>query len=149
MSSRFYRLAAAAIVACSFANSAVAEEHVVRMLNANGKGKFMLYDPEIVRAKVGDTVRFVAATKGHNAETIPELWPEGAEHFKGAINEEIVLNITKPGIYGIKCLPHYPMGMIGFVVAGDELPNKAQLETYAPQRGGQKRLDALKAELAQ
>lgn len=149
MFSRFSRIAAAALFACSLAGGASAEEHIVKMMNANGKGKFMLYEPEIVHAKVGDTVKFVATHKGHNAETIPDLWPEGADPIKGEINEEIVLTVSKPGIYGIKCMPHYPMGMIGFVVAGDELPNKDQLETYKPRGGGQKRLDALKAELGQ
>lgn len=149
MSSRFSLLVAAALFACSFAAGAGAEEHVVKMLNANGKGKFMLFDPEVVHAKVGDTVKFVPTNKGHNAETIPELWPEGVEPFKGELNEEIVLEVSKPGIYGIKCLPHYPMGMIGFVVAGDDLPNKAQLDAYQPKgTGGQKRFDALKAEIA-
>lgn len=148
MFARLGRLAAASLLVCSFASAASAEEHVVKMLNTDGKGKFMVYDPEIVRANVGDTVRFVPTTKGHNAETIPELWPEGAEHFKGELNEEIVLTVEKPGIYGIKCLPHYPMGMIGFVVAG-ELTNKDQLETYQPRGGGTKRLDALKAALAE
>lgn len=132
----------------ALAGSAGAEEHVVKMMNNNGKGKFMVYEPEVVRANIGDTVRFVPTNKGHNAETIPDLWPEGADAIKGALNEEVVLKIDKPGIYGIKCLPHYPMGMIGFVVAG-ELTNKDQLESYKPKGGGQKRLDALKAELAQ
>jgi pseudoazurin len=145
---RLSRLVAASLLACSLASAAHAEEHVVKMLNTDGKGKFMIYDPEIVRANVGDTVRFVPTTKGHNAETIPELWPEGADTIKGAINEEVVLTVTKPGIYGIKCMPHYPMGMIGFVVAG-EPTNKEQVDTYKPMGGGQKRLDALKAELGQ
>ena len=82
MSSRFKLLVAAGLFACSFAAGASAEEHVVKMLNANGKGKFMLFDPEVVHAKVGDTVKFVPTNKGHNAETIPELWPEGVEAFK-------------------------------------------------------------------
>lgn len=148
MRTRLSLFAAASLIACSLSGAALAEEHVVMMKNADGKGKFMIYEPEIVRANVGDTVRFVPTNKGHNAETIPELWPEGAETFKGALNEEIVLKIDKPGIYGVKCLPHYPMGMIGFVVAG-ELTNKGQLDTYQAKGGGVKRVEALKAALAQ
>ena len=44
---------------------------------------------------------------GHNAETIPGMLPEGADPFKGAINEEVVYTVEAEGVYGIKCLPHY------------------------------------------
>ena len=138
--------ATAFALAGPFAFPASAEEHVVKMMNANGKGKFMLFEPEVVHAKVGDTVRFVPTNKGHNAEMIPDLWPEGAAEFKGKLNEEIVLTLDKPGIYGIKCLPHYPMGMIGAVVAGD-LTNKAQLDTYKPASSAAKRYEELKAQI--
>lgn len=138
--------ATAFALAGPFAFPASAEEHVVKMMNANGKGKFMLFEPEVVHAKVGDTVRFVPTNKGHNAEMIPDLWPEGAAEFKGKLNEEIVLTLDKPGIYGIKCLPHYPMGMIGAVVAGDPT-NKAQLDTYKPASSAVKRYEELKAKI--
>ena len=145
MTSRFGFAAAALLLAGSFAGSAAAEEHVVKMMNANGKGKFMLFEPEFIKANVGDTVKFVPTNKGHNAEMIPGLWPEGAAEFKGELNQEAVLAIDKPGIYGIKCLPHYPMGMIGMVVAGDPT-NKAQLDTYKPAGTAHKRFDALNSE---
>ncbi len=149
MSSRLGPIVAAALfVAGSFAGGASAEEHVVKMMNANGKGKFMLFEPEFVKANVGDTVKFVPTNKGHNAEMIPDLWPEGAAEFKGELNHEVVLTIDKPGIYGVKCLPHYPMGMIGMIVAG-EPTNKAQLDSYTPPGTAQKRLDALKAQVGQ
>lgn len=147
MTSRFgFAAAAAFLLATSLAGAASAEEHVVKMMNANGKGKFMLFEPEFIKANVGDTVKFVPTNKGHNAEMIPDLWPEGAAELKGELNQEIVLTVDKPGIYGIKCLPHYPMGMLAMVVAGD-LTNKAQLDSYAPPGSAQKRLDALKEQI--
>lgn len=147
MTSRFgFAAAAAFLFATSLSGAASAEEHVVKMMNANGKGKFMLFEPEFVKANVGDTVKFVPTNKGHNAEMIPDVWPEGAAEFKGELNQEAVLTIDKPGIYGFKCHPHYPMGMIGLVVAG-EPTNKAQLESYTPPGTAQKRLDGLKEQL--
>lgn len=140
--------AAALLFAASFAGAASAEEHVVKMMNANGKGKFMLFEPEFIKANVGDSVKFVPTNKGHNAEMIPDLWPEGAAEFKGDLNQEVVLTIEKPGIYGIKCHPHYPMGMLAMVVAGD-LTNKAQIDTYTPPGTAAKRYDALKAQVGQ
>lgn len=148
MTSRPGRLAAAAaLLAFALASPVSAEEIEVKMLNTNGKGKFMLFEPEVIKAKVGDTVKFVATTKGHNAEMIPKLWPEGAAEFVGDMNQDATITIEKPGIYGIKCKPHYPMGMMALIVAGDELPNKDQLETYKPAGTAQKRYDELKAQV--
>lgn len=147
MTSRFgLAVAGALLLTASFAGSASAEEHVVKMMNANGKGKFMLFEPEFIKVNVGDTVKFVPTNKGHNAEMIPGLWPEGAAEFKGDLNQEVVLTVDKPGIYGIKCHPHYPMGMLAMVVAGDPT-NKAQLDSYAPPGTAQKRFDALKEQV--
>ena len=149
MTSRFALIAAASLLLGSVTGSASAEEHVIKMLNNNGKGKFMLFEPDFVKASVGDTVKFVPTNKGHNAETIPNIWPEGATEFKGDLNQEVVLTIEKPGVYGIKCKPHYPMGMMALIVVGDELPNKDQLETYKPAGTAQKRYDELKAQVGQ
>jgi plastocyanin len=38
----------------------------------------MVFEPALVKIEPGDTVKFVAANKGHNAETIKGLLPEGA-----------------------------------------------------------------------
>jgi pseudoazurin len=61
----------------------------------------------------GDTVTSVPADKGHNAETVV---PDGAETFKGKINEEIKQTFSVPGVYVIKCTPHWSMGMAAVVV---------------------------------
>jgi pseudoazurin len=145
MTSRLLNAAgAAAALLCLAAGTASADEIEVKMLNTDGKGKFMIFQPEFIKAKIGDTVKFVPTAKGHNAEMIPEIWPEGAGEFVGEMNTEAVIKIEKPGIYGIKCKPHYPMGMMAFIVAGDELPNKGQLETYKPAGTAEKRFNALK-----
>jgi pseudoazurin len=146
------RLFAAALISTSaFAASLVpaqATEHTVLMRNSNGKGKFMLFEPDFIKAEVGDTVKFVPKDKGHNAETIPEVWPEGAPELKGELNQEAVLTIEKPGIYAIKCLPHYPMGMTALITAG-ELTNKGQLDSYAPPGTAEKRFNELKTQVGQ
>lgn len=102
--------------AIGFSSTAQAVEHEIRMLNRGERP--MVFEPEFVRAEPGDTLRFVAVDPGHNAETIPGMFPEGAEPFKGSINEEIVYTVEAEGVYGIKCLPHYGMGMVMLVVVG-------------------------------
>lgn len=114
---RFPIIAAALFVVAP--GGALSAEHVVKMLNDNGKGEFMVFEPAYIEAAPGDTVKFVAVDKFHNAETLPEVWPKGAETFKGEISQDVTLKIDKPGVYGIKCLPHYPIGMVALVVAGE------------------------------
>ncbi|HRN85437.1 MAG TPA: pseudoazurin [Hyphomicrobium sp.] len=149
MFSRFGRIAAVSLIACSLAGNAFAEEHTIEMLNTDGEGKRMLFKPDFLKVNVGDTVKFVLTQMPHNAETIPELWPEGATPFKGKLNEEFTYTVEKPGIYGVKCMPHYTMGMIAMIVAGDDLPNKDQLESYKPKGAeSTKRFEGFKAQLA-
>lgn len=109
-------LAAAAVIA--MAGTAGAAEHEVKMLNKGEKGA-MVFEPDFLKVEAGDTIKFVATDKGHNAESIKGMLPEGAKAFKGKINEEIVYTVEKEGVYGIKCTPHYAMGMIMLVVAGE------------------------------
>lgn len=118
-----------AALVCIASGEAVAAEHVVKMLNDNGKGEFMVFEPAFIEAAPGDTVKFVAVDQFHNAETLPEVWPEGAEMFKGEISQDVTLKIDKPGVYGIKCLPHFPIGMVALVVAGDPV-NADQVKAF-------------------
>lgn len=103
--------------AIAFVQQAGAAEHEIRMLN-KGETGVMVFEPALVRAAPGDTIRFVVADKGHNAETIKGMIPEGAEAFKGKINEEVVVTLDKEGVYGVKCAPHYGMGMVALIEVG-------------------------------
>ena len=94
----------------------------------------MVFEPDFVRAEAGDTLRFVAVDKGHNAETMKGMIPEGAEPFKGKTNEEVSVTLDKEGVYGVKCLPHYAMGMVMTIAVGDvEVPD-GFLEGRVPKK---------------
>lgn len=92
------------------------------MVNHGANGA-MDFAPAFVRIAPGDTVRFVAQDKSHNAESIPELTPQGSVPFKGKMNTDAVVKFSRRGLYGYKCLPHYAMGMVGLVEVGSA-PNK-------------------------
>ena len=96
---------------------ALAADHEVRMLNKGDKGA-MVFEPDFVAAAAGDTLTFIPTDKSHNAESIPGMLPEGAEKFKGKFNEKYTLTLTTEGVYGIKCLPHYGMGMVLLAIVG-------------------------------
>lgn len=95
-----------------------AADFEVQMLN-RGEAGAMVFEPAFLRVAPGDTVTFVPTDRSHNAESIGGMTPEGAEPFKGRMNEAVAVTFEKEGIYGYKCLPHYAMGMVGVVVVGD------------------------------
>ena len=101
----------------------VAEDATIEMLDKLGK-RNMVFSQEIVRINPGDTVFWKAADKGHNVQFISKNGvPEGVEKFKSKINKDIEYTFTIPGIYAYWCVPHKTMGMIGFVIVGDDLSN--------------------------
>ena len=108
---------AAAFAAALLAGTAQAADHQVQMLNKGEKGS-MVFQPDFIVAAPGDTVTFVPTDKSHDAESIKDMIPEGATPFKGKMNEQITVTLDKEGIYGVKCTPHYGMGMVALVVVG-------------------------------
>ncbi len=126
---RFTSIALAAGLSLTMLSAAQAAEHEVRMLNKGPEGQPMQFDPAFLKIEPGDTVKFVATDKGHNAETILEMIPERAETWKGKINEEITVTFNEEGIYGYKCMPHFAMGMVGIIQVGDDVSNLDSAET--------------------
>lgn len=104
-------------VALGFSGAASAAEIEVHMLNKGAKGA-MVFEPDFIQAAPGDTIRFVPVDKGHNAETIKGMIPQGAEPFKSKFNEELTVTVTAEGVYGVKCAPHYAMGMVALISVG-------------------------------
>ena len=106
-----------AVALLTLAGAAAAAEIEVKMLDKSAEGA-MVFEPALLKIEPGDTVKFRAVNKGHNVETIKGMLPEGAKPFTGKINEELAITFDKPGVYGVKCLPHYGMGMVGLIVVG-------------------------------
>ena len=121
------------------AGGALAAEVEVKMLNKGVEGA-MVFEPALVKVAPGDTVKFVATDKGHNAETIKGMLPADATPFLGKNGEDVAVTFDKPGIYGIKCLPHYVMGMVAMVVVGT--PDNVDAAKAVPQPGKAKQVMA-------
>ena len=117
MKMRILTFVAGAVAALAIATPAAAADHVVKMLN-NGKAGMMVFEPALVTIAPGDSVKFVATDKSHNAETIKGMFPDGAKPFAGKMNEDITVTFDQAGVYGVKCTPHYGMGMVSLVVVG-------------------------------
>ena len=109
------------------ANQSFAADETVEMLNKSGK-ESMVYSKKIVRINVGDTVIWKATDKGHNVEFIKGGVPEGVEKFKSKFNKDTEYKFSIPGIYAYWCTPHKNMGMIGFVVVGNDKSNLEEIK---------------------
>jgi pseudoazurin len=134
---------AAALFSCLAMSAALAETFEVKMLNQGEKGS-MVFEPNFVALKPGDTVRFIPTHKSHNVATIDGMVPESASGFKSKINEAFEIALDHPGFYGIKCSPHYGMGMVMLIKVGDaQLPDSYKAVVH-PARA-KPRFDALLA----
>ena len=107
-----------------FTSSSFAADENIEMLNKLGK-ESMVYSKKIARVNVGDTVTWLATSKGHNVEFIKGGVPAGVDKFKSKFNKDVSYKFTIPGIYAYWCTPHKSMGMIGFIVVGN---NKSNLD---------------------
>ena len=102
---------------------AYAAEIDVLILNKHEKQRNVYLD-SIVYINKGDTVNWVAKSKGHNVEFIMKNGvPEGVKKFKSRLSKKAQYTFTIPGIYAYWCTPHKAMGMIGFVVVGNDKSN--------------------------
>ena len=42
-----------------------------------------------------------------------------APTFAGKMGEDVAVKFDQAGIYGVKCTPHYGMGMVALIVVGN------------------------------
>ena len=137
------KIAAVVALAALIATPAFAANFEVHMLN-KGEAGAMVFEPALSQIAVGDTVTFVPTDKGHNAETIKDALPEGAEAFKSPLGKEFVVTFTVPGVYGIKCTPHLGMGMVAAVVVGGDTTNLDAVKAVKlPTKAAARMTDAL------
>ena len=140
-----FLLAVALMAAFLHAAPASAENFRVEMRNRGEKGS-MVFEPDFLAIKPGDSVKFIATHKSHNAASIDGMVPEGYTGFKGKINEEIEVTFDQPGFYGIKCSPHFGMGMVMLVKVGEAELTEAIRTVEVPARA-RPRFDAIFARI--
>jgi pseudoazurin len=132
----FGKIATLAAAATLVGQFAFAETYEVKMLN-KGEAGSMVFEPAFLNVAVGDTVVFLPTDKGHNVESMKGMLPDGVEPFKSKMNVEYTLTIEQEGLYGIKCTPHYAMGMIGLIQAG--APVNLEAASGVKQKGKAKK----------
>ncbi len=136
---KFPMIAAALALA---AGSAAAATHEVKMLNRGEEG-MMVFEPAFVKAEPGDTVVFLPTDKGHNVESIDGMLPEGVESFRSKFNKEYELTVGEEGVYGVKCTPHYGMGMVAVIQAGEPVNLEEAADVKHPGKARKRMEDAI------
>ena len=119
--------------------------HEVQMLNADPENKRerQVFVPDIVRAMPGDTIRFIAADRGHNAEVNKKMMPEGGTEWAGRINSDVEVTIDVDGAYGYVCKPHASAGMVGLILVGDVSGNYEDLKGLRQRGKAAKRWESI------
>jgi len=110
------------LTAVIFSISASAADQTVEMLNKLEKEN-MVFSKKIAKVEVGDTIYWKATKAGHNVEFIKGGVPNGVGKFRSALSKDTEYKFEIPGIYAYWCTPHKGMGMIGFVVVGNDKSN--------------------------
>ena len=105
-------------------------QYEVKMLSSHD-GQMMVFEPPVINIQPGDSVRWLNANPGHNTASIDGMLPSGAKGWDGKMNEELVVEFTKEGVYGYKCTPHYILGMVGLVVVGNADSNLEKTKAFA------------------
>tara|TARA_B100001778_G_C18073309_1_gene399578 strand:+ start:66 stop:494 length:429 start_codon:yes stop_codon:yes gene_type:complete len=117
-----YKLFIKIIFIFLFIYPAHSADQTIEMVNRLGK-EINVYSKKLVNVDVGDTVFWKSVNPGHNVEFIKGGVPEGVEKFKSPYSKDTSYTFKTPGIYAYWCTPHKSMGMIGFVVVGNDKSN--------------------------
>ena len=123
--------------------TAFAETIEVQMLNENAAGDKMVFSQELIRAEVGDVIRFVPTDRSHNAQSVRDALPEGQEAFKGRMNNEIEYLVTETGLTAVVCQPHQTMGMVALIVVGNDVSNAQDILDARLRGKGKDKIEAL------
>lgn len=111
------------LISIFLSTSSFAADVTVEMLNKLNKEN-MVFSQKIVKVDVGDTVFWKSTDPGHNVSFIMKGGvPDGVDKFTSKISKDTEYTFTIPGIYAYLCVPHKSMGMIGYVIVGNDLSN--------------------------
>ena len=122
---------------------AFAETIEIQLLNENEAGDRMVFSQELIRAEVGDVIRFIATDRSHNAQSVRDALPEGQEAFKGRMNQDVEYIVTEAGLTAVVCQPHESMGMVALIVVGDDLSNAQDILDARIRGAGNDKIVAL------
>ena len=81
------------------------------------------------------------------AASIKGLVPDGVESFKGKINKVISYIVTTEGLYGVRCTPHFGIGMVAIIAVGASFEKDTFLEGKKVTKKAKERFNAILSNL--
>ena len=97
----------------------------------------------MVRAEVGDVIRFLPTDRSHNAQSVKGALPDGQKSFRGKQNKAVEYLVTETGLTAVICAPHQTMGMVALIVVGNDLSNAQQVLDARLRGKGKDKIKAL------
>lgn len=113
------KVCTAAMMATFCVGHVYSADYEIKMLNSGAEGK-MIFEPSVLKVKVGDTVTFLPSDRLHDSISIHT--PKDANTWHGKRDQKVSVIINKEGIYIYKCSPHFYYGMVG-VIYTEKSPN--------------------------
>ena len=83
-----------------------------------------------MKVEVGDTVVFKPADESHNAESFFSPSPEAS--FSTKLGRIASIKLSQEGAYLYKCTPHFTLGMVGVIRAGEPSNEQEALTVWSP-----------------
>lgn len=141
-----YKAVLTLLISFSMFSQLGAKEVAIEMLNKRDDGQLMVYSKDVVKVDSGDTINWLATSKGHNVEMI--AGPEGASlPGRSNLSKDFTMTFDAPGIYLYVCTPHKAMGMLAIVIVGGDISNKESIAKMKMVGKGKKKLKAIIAGL--
>ena len=109
-----------------FPYAAAAQE--THFINAQAR----IFAPEVLHINPGDAVQWQNMTS-HNTVSVEGLVPDGAEHWRSQLGENLGVTLTVEGVYAYVCEPHIGFGMVGVIVVGKPVNIDAAM-TFAQEK---------------
>ena len=132
-------LALALVVGSVHVRAAWAAEHVMKLVTEDANGRFH-FEPALVVAEPGDSVRFEPDGPMHAVKSVAGMLPEGVAPWRGRMGEELVVQLDRPGLYGVKCRSGYEVGMVGTHRGRRECAKLGRCHRRSPPTGRECRL---------
>jgi pseudoazurin len=73
--------------------------------------------------------------------------PEGGATWKGGLSKDVSVTLEAEGVYGVRCVPHYAMGMVALIAVGDPSVNLATAQEVKQTGRTKQRMAELLARL--
>jgi len=103
----------------------------VAMLNAGSDGAQMVFEPDFIEAKVGDTIEFVVTDTLHQPVSLNV--PKGANTWHAEVSQGATVKLNKAGVYVFICETHKPLGMMGVIQVGGSKENLTEATEAAEE----------------